>query len=75
MGSGDYTVTITPTADAYAYADEGEDGLISETAGAPITFETTAANLQRGYPLCVLDDPTDFETFKHVATLKFTPNE
>ena len=75
MGSGDYTLTITPTADAYAYADEGEDGVISETAGAPITFETTSAALQHGYPLCVLDDPSDFETFKIVATLKLTANE
>lgn len=75
MGSGDYTVTITPTADTYAFTDEGEDGVTSDTKGAPITFETTAAKLQRGYPLAVLDDPTDFETFKIVATLKFTPNE
>lgn len=75
MQNVNYSITVCPTEDAYAYADEGEDGVISETAGAPITFETTAANLQRGYPLWVLDDTTDFDTFKLVVTLTFTPNE
>lgn len=75
MQNVNYSITVCPTEDAYAYADVGEEGLIGEK-GEPITFSMKGAALQTmGLPLCVLDDPTDFDTFKLVATLTFTPNE